>query len=610
MRKPLALAVAALSLWGCSGSDSPTHKQAEPPAAMQKVQGDAQVGTVNTALGTQLKVKVVDAKGAGVAGQTVEFAVSGGAGSVSPASGTTGADGTVSTTWTLGKSSTETHTVTAISGSLPSLIFTAAANAGAPVAIIAFAGDGQNGVIGSAASTRPAVKVTDAFGNGVAGVTVSFSVTGGGGTVTGPLAISDANGVATVGGWTLGGAVGANALTATVPGTGLGTVVFHANGLVAVPGSVAALHGSQQAAMVNTAVQTAPAVVVKDVQGNVMAGIQVTFSVGSGGGSVSPATATTDANGVASTAWTLGPVGGPNTLNASVTGTNPASFDAVGCSGGGGAGYAITLCYTSTMTASQRAVFESAAARWGSIVTGDVPNISTSLALGACSGSSPEVNFPIDDLVIFAAIEPIDGVNQILGQAGWCVRRTAGLPLAGIMRFDVADVAGLETGGQFGSVILHEMGHVLGIGSMWSALGLLQDPSGSIAQDTYFSGTNGIAGFNAIGGNTYTAGQKVPVENTGGGGTVNSHWRESVLANELMTGYLNTGENPLSELTVRSLIDLGYTVDATKADPFFITLSVRGSKSGTSSGTLHLVNDVYTGPQYTLDRSGRFTPVR
>jgi hypothetical protein len=216
----------------------------------------------------------------------------------------------------------------------------------------------------------------------------------------------------------------------------------------------------------------------------------------------------------------------------------------------------------------------------------------------------------IDDLLIFAAIEPIDGVGNILGSAGWCFRRTGGLPVIGTMRFDVADVAGLETTNRLSAVILHEMGHVIGVGSMWTTKGLLQNASTTTTTlDTYFSGVAGGLAFDAIGGATYTGGLKVPVENTGGVGTMNSHWRESVLANELMTGFINSGSNPLSILTVRSLEDLGYTVNAAAADPFTRTLTVRAIRAG-DPGVLSLENDVYTGHQWTIDTRGRITRIR
>jgi hypothetical protein len=267
----------------------------------------------------------------------------------------------------------------------------------------------------------------------------------------------------------------------------------------------------------------------------------------------------------------------------------------------------MTLCFTSTMTTTQRAAFTTAAARWATVVTGDVPDVAGGIPAGSCGDDSPAMDQNFDDLVIFAAIEEIDGPGSILGSAGWCYRRTGGLPIMGLMRFDEADMNGLEANGSLNAVILHEMGHVMGIGTLWSQLGLLKNPSsGASVLDTYFSGANGIAGFDAIGGTGYTGGQKVPVENTGGPGTANGHWRESVLGKELMTGYLNSGSNPLSVLTVRSLTDLGYLVNVAAADAYTLTFSLQGAPGW----KLDLGSDIWTGPRYTIDRQGRRTRIR
>jgi Bacterial Ig-like domain (group 1)/Leishmanolysin len=374
--------------------------------------------------------------------------------------------------------------------------------------------------------------------------------------------------------------------------------------------------GSGQSGMGGTAVAIRPSVTVRDAGGNPLPGRAVTFSVTQGGGVVTSPVVITDAGGVATVgSWTLGATGNLNTLTATVAGTgisgNPVSFNAAGCQGGGGAGYAITLCFTSTMTASQRAAFENAATRWQGLITGDLADAPTNIAAGTCGSASPALNMTVEDLVIFAGVEAIDGVGAVLGSAGPCfIRNSNALPTVGVMRFDVADVAGLESSGQFTNVILHEMGHVLGIGTIWSILGLLQSPSSPGSPlDTWFSGPGGLTGFNNIGGSTYTGGNKVPVENTGGGGTMNAHWRESVLANELMTGYLNNGSNPLSQLTVRSLGDLGYTVNVAGADAFFLTLSLRGDESTQEGGVL-MMNDVWQGPIRMVDSQGRVTSRR
>ncbi|HET7234513.1 MAG TPA: leishmanolysin-related zinc metalloendopeptidase [Longimicrobium sp.] len=370
--------------------------------------------------------------------------------------------------------------------------------------------------------------------------------------------------------------------------------------------------GDNQAAMAGTAVPTAPSVVVRDLGGTPLAGVPVTFTVTSGGGGVTGATATTNASGVATLgSWTMGATGALNTLSASTPRAfTPVSFRASGCSGGGGTGYAITLCYTTTMTAPQRAAFDSAAARWSRVITGDLAGVSVSAPVGACTTNSPAFNLSVDDLVIFAAVEPIDGPGAILGAASYCgVRTSGGLPFAGFMQFDAADMAYMEGNGLITGVILHEMGHVIGIGTRWSAFGLLQNPSGATPLDTYFSGSNAITGFNNIGGSTYTGGNKVPVENTGGAGTANAHWRESVLANELMTGWANVGSMPLSQLTARSLADMGYAVNVAAADPFFLTLSLRGD-GAPAPGSVPLGNDVLQLPLFTVDPQGNISRVR
>jgi hypothetical protein len=116
-----------------------------------------------------------------------------------------------------------------------------------------------------------------------------------------------------------------------------------------------------------------------------------------------------------------------------------------------------------------------------------------------------------------------------------------------------------------------------------------------------------VAGFNAIGGSTYSGGQKVPVENTGAGGTINAHWRESILGNELMTGFINIGASPISLVTVRSLQDLGYTVNTSAADPFFMPLALR---EGAPPDPIPLLSDTRSGPVFSIDQLGRIRRIK
>jgi hypothetical protein len=682
----------------------------QTPAALVKVSGDAQTGTVNSPLGTALQVRVNDRLGAAVAGVAVSFAAS--AGAVSSTSGTSAADGTVATVWTLSANASAshqvtvsagalsatfsatpvagaaatvavntgasqsatvgsvvttapsvrvtdtfgnpvagavvtfattsgsgsasgatqttnssgvatvggwtlgttvgTHTLTATVGTLTPALITATATAGAAAAVTIVAGNGQSATVSTAVATAPSVRVTDAFGNNVSSIAVTFSVASGGGSVSGGSQTTNSSGVATVTSWTLGSTAGANTLLASAAGV-TSTVTFTATGTAgapaATPASVIVSAGDNVAAMVSTAVPTRPAVLVRDASSNPVAGATVTFEVTSGGGSITGATVVTGASGVATVgSWTLGPTAGANTLTATVTGAtgSPVTFTDYGCTGGGGTGFAITLCYTTTMTTAQRNAFDAAAARWAQVITGDLSAILLQSNANEC-GTHPSTNLVVDDLLIFVSVGPIDGVSGTLGQAGPCrVRDLTGFsPVSGVMEFDVADMAVMEANGRLGSVILHEMGHVLGIGTIWEALGLLQNPGtvGGTLRDVSYSGTNGIAGFNAIGGATYTGGAKVPVENTGGEGTMNGHWRESLLSNELMTGFISGATNPLSLLTVRSLQDLGYTVSTAAADAFSVTLSLRAGPWDPRG--LQLFNDVRRGPIRVIDASGR-----
>jgi hypothetical protein len=181
----------------------------------------------------------------------------------------------------------------------------------------------------------------------------------------------------------------------------------------------------------------------------------------------------------------------------------------------------------------------------------------------------------IDDVLILASGADIDGPGQVLGQAGPTQLRPASaglLPAVGRMQFDTADLARMEADGTLDDVIAHEMGHVLGIGTLWSRLGLL---SGAGTDDPVFTGSGAVAEWAALADGR--AGGGVPVENTGGPGTREGHWRESVLGNELMTGFVAESGNPLSRVTVASLGDLGYVVDLDAAEPYRLPAGAAGS---------------------------------
>jgi Leishmanolysin len=155
-------------------------------------------------------------------------------------------------------------------------------------------------------------------------------------------------------------------------------------------------------------------------------------------------------------------------------------------------------------------------------------------------------------------------------------------------------------------VIRHEMAHLLGFGTVWDLDRLLRD---STTENPWFSGPDAQAAFRTA---LPTYGDKVvPVEAGGGSGTTLSHWRESVMTNELMTGFLNSGANPLSAVTVESMADLGYTVNADAADPWPTPSSAvvagRGAASFSVGGAPP--HTLLHGPRFGVTRSGEIYPL-
>ena len=267
-------------------------------------------------------VRLTDAQGNPVQGATVTFTGSAGS-TVAGATQTTDANGVAApTSWQLGTVAGN-YTLTASSGTLTPLVFTSTARANTASNVVISAGNSQTAVSGRPVDIEPAVRVTDAFGNPIAGVEVVFDVISGGGFATGRRPVTNANGVASVGGWTLGDTPGTNTLRATVNAPGLtnNTVTFTATGTPGAPATLTVQAGNGQSAAAGSTLPIAPSVLVRDNRGNPVAGVQVQFIVTTGGGSVSPSVTTTNAQGIATaTQWQLGSAAGAQTLTARVAG--------------------------------------------------------------------------------------------------------------------------------------------------------------------------------------------------------------------------------------------------------------------------------------------------
>jgi adhesin/invasin len=269
--------------------------------------GGGQTAVAGQAVATDPSVVVRDVNNNPVPGVAVTFAVASGGGSVSGGSATTNVSGIATvTSWTLGTTAgvnTLRATVSGLSGS--PVTFTATGVAGAAGRFAVNGGDGQTAVVNVAVLTDPSVRVTDANGNPVSGVSVTFAVASGGGSATGASQTTNSSGVATVTSWKLGTIAGANTLTATAAGLTGSPVTFTATGIA----------GSATKYLV-TADDTTPAAgstvtliarLVDAYSNPVSTGnVRVNWTKPTGsGGSWGSQTTYTDASGLATTTYTV-----------------------------------------------------------------------------------------------------------------------------------------------------------------------------------------------------------------------------------------------------------------------------------------------------------------
>ncbi len=210
----------------------------------------------------------------------------------------------------------------------------------------------------------------------------------------------------------------------------------------------------------------------------------------------------------------------------------------------------ITIVFGGGLSPSQEAIFAQAESTWEFLITGYAPGVTVS------------------GLTINASGVTVDGPGGILGSAGPTLGQwDSGILYAteGGMQFDSADLLSMETGNTLEAVILHEMAHVIGFGTLWDYNGLY-DGSGN------YTGFYGVSAYQTEFGQAGAA--SIPVELSGGAGTAGGHWDESYgggsntgitnpdgidMRHELMTGWLNA-PTFISRTTIQQFRDLGYTV--------------------------------------------------
>ena len=189
------------------------------------------------------------------------------------------------------------------------------------------------------------------------------------------------------------------------------------------------------------------------------------------------------------------------------------------------------------LSASQASLYDSAVNFWESFLIGTQEDIDVNLQIIA-QGSS------------------IDGVGNILGQAGprQGIFHSNGVYVTlGVMEFDTADLNAYEQAGLLFDIIVHEMGHVIGFGTIWSFFnGLYEDGTGEY---------NGKYALEAYREEFDASATFVPVDIVSRPGTRDGHWAEDWAGpqSDLLTGFLE-GPTTISNTTLASFADIGYVV--------------------------------------------------
>ena len=574
----------------------------------------SQSALTSTAVATLPSVLVTDADGNPIQGQAVTFAITAGGGAIAGAAQVTNASGIATVGgWTTGGSA-GTNTMTATAGALPVVTFdVSAAPAGVAVELQLLTAPPATVAARATLTPAPVIQLRDAAHNPVttAGIAVTVALTGGG-ALSGTASVNtDGSGQATFTGLSIAGLVGNRTLQFS--STGLVGVQSGNINLTAGPAAnLVANSTTTQNGTIGQAVLALPSVRVTDLDGNGVQGTPVIFTLTGGGGAIGGATSNTNASGAASLgSWTLGPAAGANTVNAAGDGVAlagaPITFTVNATASA--SQFTIQLDFRTTATPAQQAAFNNAKARWQTVITGDLTDFNVSGA-PACEGvTSTGI---VDDVKILVFLEPIDGVGDVLGAAGPCIIRGSSLlTVIGVMRFDTADLPNLEANGSLDDVILHEMGHVLGYGTLWDA-NFFNVIAGACTATPTYTGTNAVAAFTGSNGGTLFT--SVPVENFQPGvecnnGTRDSHWEEDVFRSEVMTGFISGIQRPLSLTSIQSLKDLGYVVNAAAADPFNINTQPT-LRAGESWVRADLRNDILNIPIYAIDEQGRMTLYR
>jgi hypothetical protein len=286
--------------------------------------GNNQTGQAGTQLPVPLQVQLQDPYNGPIqqAGINVTFTSSGKGGQFYPATVTTNASGVASTTYEL-PNVAGTYTITASSTGYAPGTFTVTGTAGTPSIVSVVSGGSQKEPVNSQLDAPLVVKVKDSTGNGLSGVSVTFSDGGAGGTFNPPSATTGASGTASTS-YMTGTKAGAVSISGTV--TGLTPAIFKETVVAGPAAALTISGGNNQTVKPGAAAPKALTILVADQYGNPVSNAAVNFTDGGAGGTFSVNPAISNPKGIALTKYTAPESAGPVTVTGSFSGLTSVQF--------------------------------------------------------------------------------------------------------------------------------------------------------------------------------------------------------------------------------------------------------------------------------------------
>jgi hypothetical protein len=288
MRSALATSLLVLVIAACGGDDLLLPSSGQP-ARIEIVTGDGQTGTVGQPLGEPLVVRVSDPEDRPVANVAVAFVTPPGATLTPNDTVVTGADGTATVFYVLAPASGEQAIEARAQPVVPSpsltTTFRAIADPEPAVELIAVRGNQQEAEVLTALPDSLVVKAVDHFGNGVAGVEVTWSPSDG--TVSPTVVTTGTDGqAATL--WTLGSRPGVSHTSAAAPDLAGSPLAFDATGVAPPTPQLVLVTQPSSSARAGVPFERQPEIQLQDAVGAPLArgGVSITVQIADGGGSL------------------------------------------------------------------------------------------------------------------------------------------------------------------------------------------------------------------------------------------------------------------------------------------------------------------------------------